>query len=155
FGEGQVFPHEETMAGPKQDRLLLTRACKANLSQIFGLYPDPQAQVQELLEQATRGVTPLEAHDHLGVMHRMWPLSDSGLIASIAVWMAPKQLFIGDGHHRYETACNYRDEVAAAAGGTLPPQHPANFVLMMSIGMNDPGLLVLPTHRLFRGAAGL
>jgi uncharacterized protein (DUF1015 family) len=63
--------------------------------------------------------------------------------------MGPKPMFIADGHHRYETACNYRDELAAA--GPLPPDHPANFVLMMSIGMDDPGLLVLPTHRLFRG----
>ncbi len=60
-------------------------------------------------------------------------------------------MFIADGHHRYETACNYRDELAAAAGGSLPPNHPANFVLMMFIGMSDPGLIVMPTHRLFRG----
>ena len=64
--------------------------------------------------------------------------------------MGPKPIFIADGHHRYETACNYRDELVAA-GGPLPPQHPANFVLMMCVGMSDPGLLVLPTHRLFRG----
>ena len=60
-------------------------------------------------------------------------------------------MFIADGHHRYETACNYRDELAAAAGGSLPPEHPANFVLMMFISMSDPGLIVMPTHRLFRG----
>ncbi len=150
FGEGKIFPHEETMAGPKQDRLLLTRACKANLSQIFGLYPDPAAQVQELLERAVAGVAPLEAVDHLGVVHRMWPVSDVAMIAKVAGLMGPKAIFIADGHHRYETACNYRDELIAA-GGPLPPEHPANFVLMMCIGMNDPGLLVLPTHRLFRG----
>ena len=63
--------------------------------------------------------------------------------------MGPKPMFIADGHHRYETACNYRDELAAA--GKLTPDHPANYVLMMCVGMSDPGLLVLPTHRLFRG----
>ena len=76
FGEGNIYPHEETMSGPKQDRLLLTRACKANLSQIFGLYPDPQPKCKTLLEQAVAGVTPLEAIDHLGVVHRMWPVMD-------------------------------------------------------------------------------
>jgi uncharacterized protein (DUF1015 family) len=138
------------MAGPKQDRLLLTRACRANLSQIFGLYPDPAGQGQTLLEKAVAGVAPLEAVDHLGVVHRMWPVSDPATIAAAAGVMLEKPIFIADGHHRYETACNYRDELLAARG-SLPPQHPANFVLMMCVGMNDPGLLVLPTHRLFRG----
>jgi uncharacterized protein (DUF1015 family) len=150
FGEGNIFPHEETMAGPKQDRLLLTRACKANLSQIFCLYPDPAAEVQALLETAIAGAAPLEAVDHLGVVHHMWPLNDVATIARVAGLMGSKAIFIADGHHRYETACNYRDELIAA-GGPLPPQHPANFVLMVCIGMSDPGLLVLPTHRLFRG----
>lgn len=154
FGEGKIYPHEETMAGPKQDRLLLTRACKANLSQIFGLYPDPAGEVQTALEKSVAGVAPLEAVDHLGVMHRMWPVTDVATISAVAGAMGPKATFIADGHHRYETACNYRDELIAA-NGPLPPQHPANFVLMMCIGMSDPGLLVLPTHRLFRGLAPL
>jgi uncharacterized protein (DUF1015 family) len=151
FGEGKVYPHEETLSGPKQDRLLLTRQCKANLSQIFGLFPDEANEVQNALERAIEGSIPLEAVDHLGVIHRMWPVTDVGLISQVAGMMSEKPIFIADGHHRYETACNYRDEVAAATDGKLPPGHPANFVLMMCIGMNDPGLLVLPTHRLFRG----
>ncbi|HEV3137528.1 MAG TPA: DUF1015 domain-containing protein [Pirellulales bacterium] len=154
FGEGRIFPHEETMAGPKQDRLLLTRACKANLSQIFGLYPDPVAEVQNLLETAVAGVAPVEAVDHLGVVHRMWPVSDVAAIANVSGLMSRKPVFIADGHHRYETACNYRDELIAR-DGPLPPHHPANFVLMMCIGMSDPGLLVLPTHRLFLGAEAM
>jgi uncharacterized protein (DUF1015 family) len=151
FGEGKVFPHEETLAGPKADRLQLFRACKANLSQIFGLFPDPGAEIQSQLEKSIVGVTPLEATDHLGVVHRMWPVTNSEVISRLSREMGPKPIFIADGHHRYETACNYRDELAAARGGSLPAHHPANFVLMMCIGMNDPGLLVLPTHRLFRG----
>lgn len=152
FGEGKIFPHEETMSGPKQDRLLLTRACRANLSQIFGLYPDPESEVQDRLEKTVAGVTPLEAEDHLGVVHRLWPVSDLATVAAVAGMMGPKPTFIADGHHRYETACNYRDELIAAKG-ELPPQHPANFVLMMCVGMSDPGMIVLPTHRLFRGAS--
>ena len=154
FGEGNIFPHEETMAGPKQDRLLLTRACKANLSQIFGLYPDPDSSVQDRLERAVAGMAPLEAVDHLGVVHRMWPVTDMTTISAVAGGLSDKPIFIADGHHRYETACNYRDELIAASG-PLPPAHSANFVLMMSIGMSDPGLLVLPTHRLFRGGDDL
>ncbi len=149
FGTGNIHPHEETMSGPKQDRLLLTRACRANLSQVFGLYPDPQGEVQALLDAAVAGQPPLEATDHLGVKSWMWPLTDEAVAAKVAGLMGPKPVFIADGHHRYETACNYRDEVAEANGGTLPSDHPANFVLMMLVGMSDPGLVVLPTHRLF------
>ena len=154
FGTGNIHPHEETMSGPKQDRLLLTRACRANLSQVFGLYPDPQGDVQALLDKAVAGQPPVEATDHLGVKSWMWPLVDEAVAAKVAGLMGPKPVFIADGHHRYETACNYRDEVAAAyaaehGGAALPPDHPANFVLMMLVGMSDPGLVVLPTHRLF------
>ncbi|MBL9122021.1 MAG: DUF1015 domain-containing protein [Planctomycetaceae bacterium] len=149
FGEGNIYPHEETMSGPKQDRLLLTRACRANLSQIFGLYPDPENEAQELLEAAIQGRPPIEATDHLGVLHRIWPIADPQVVSAVAQVLGPKPIFIADGHHRYETACNYRDELAAQ--GALDPRHPANYVLMMCVGMSDPGMVVLPTHRLFRG----
>lgn len=151
FGQGKIYPHEETLAGPKADRLLLTKACKANLSQIFGLFPDPANTAQEIAEAAIAGSPGVEAEDHLGVKHRMWTLTNPEVIAKVQEAMGPKPVFIADGHHRYETACNYRDELAAAAGGSLPTGHPANYVLMQCVGMNDPGLLVLPTHRLFRG----
>jgi uncharacterized protein (DUF1015 family) len=151
FGEGKIYPHEETHAGPKADRLLLTQACKANLSQIFGLYPDTRSEAQNLLEQAIAGKTPLEATDHLGVVHRLWPMTDVKVASSLSGIVGPKPMFIADGHHRYETACNYRDQLAA--DGPLPVNHPANFVLTMCVGMSDPGMLVLPTHRLFRGLA--
>lgn len=151
FGEGNIYPHEETLSGPKQDRLLLTRAAKAQLSQIFGLFPDPTNEAQEIVEKATAGGPAIEAEDHLGVRHRMWVVSNLEIMGKLQEAMAAKPVFIADGHHRYETACNYRDELAAAAGGTLPKEHPAHYVLMQCVGMNDPGLLVLPTHRLFRG----
>lgn len=149
FGEGRIFPHEETHASAKADRLKLTTACRANLSQIFGIYPDEANTVQGILESAASHQTPLEAVDHLGVVHRMWLVTDNRVTSQVAAGMADKPIFIADGHHRYETACNYRDQLAAK--GPLPPDHPANFVLMMFIGMNDPGLIVFPTHRMFRG----
>jgi len=153
FGQGNIYPHEETMPGPKADRLKLLEACRANLSPVFGLYPDAQAEAQHRLENAVAGQTPLEATDDLGVVHRMWPITDVDVIAAVSSMMSPKPVYIADGHHRYETACNYRDELAG--GGALDRAHPANFVLMMCVGMNDPGMVVLPTHRLFRGLAEL
>jgi len=151
FGEGRIFPHEETLSGPKQDRLLLSRATRCNLSQIFGLYPDPENEVQAALQKAIATAPALQATDHLGVVSRMWPVSDLAVINQVTKLLGPKTVFIADGHHRYETACNYRDEVAEQLGEKFSANHPANFVLMMFVGMNDPGLIVLPTHRLFRG----
>ena len=149
FGQGKIYPHEETMPGPKEDRLRLTRACRANLSPIFGLYPDPESHAQELLEAAITDATPTEAVDSGGVIHRLWTVTDPAVIAELAGAVGAKPVFIADGHHRYETACNYRQELAS--GGSLDSNHPANFVLMMCVSMSDPGMIVLPTHRLFRG----
>ncbi len=149
FGTGKIYAHEETHSAAKQDRLKLFNACKTNLSQIFGVFPDEENEVRSILDQATMGVAPLSATDHLGVVHKLWPISDSNTISKLSTIMAPKPTFVADGHHRYETACNYREELMAQ--GDLPSDHPANFVLMMCIGMSDPGMIVLPTHRLFRG----
>lgn len=149
FGEGKIYPHEETHASAKADRLKLTNACRANLSQIFGLYPDPENEAQSILESAISDATPLEATDHLGVIHRMWPVTDVRSISAVAAVLGPKPMYIADGHHRYETACNYRDQLAKA--GPLRSDHPANCVLTMCVSMSDPGMIVLPTHRLFRG----
>jgi uncharacterized protein (DUF1015 family) len=154
FGEGRIYPHEETHGGPKADRLKLWHACRANLSQIFSLYPDDQNTVQGILEAAIGGVAPLEATDHLGVIHRLWPVSDGQVITRIVAAMAGRPMYIADGHHRYETALALRDRIAAELaqrGEVLQPNHPANFVSMMCVSMSDPGMIVLPTHRLFRG----
>lgn len=153
FGEGNIYPHEETHASAKQDRLLLTKACKANISQIFGIYPDGENEVQNTLEEAIVGMTPLEATDHLGVVHRLWPVTNMAVINKASALIANKPMFIADGHHRFETGCNYRDELSAE--GPLPHDHPANFVMTMCVGMSDPGMIVLPTHRLFRGLPSL
>ena len=149
FGEGNIYPHEQTHAKAKDDRLRLTRATQANLSQIFGLYPDPENAIQEILERKVLGVHGLEATDHLGVLHRMWPVTDIKTIQEVTALISDRDMFVADGHHRYETACNYRDEVNAQS--PLPSDHPANFVLTQLISMSDPGLVVLPTHRLLQG----
>ncbi|MDA0660152.1 MAG: DUF1015 domain-containing protein [Planctomycetota bacterium] len=150
FGEGNIYPHEETISAAKEDRFRLTVACRANLSQIFGLFPDGENQVQNAFASAIHGVPPVEATDHLGVTHRMWPVTDLATIQTVASIMHAKPIYIADGHHRYETALNYREHLANQ--GELRPDDPAHNVLMMCVSMSDPGMIVLPTHRLFRGA---
>jgi len=150
FGEGNIYPHEETLPKAKVDRLKLTKACRTNCSQIFGLYPDATNQVQDLLEQAATWVTPIEATDHLGVKHSMSVVTDADALAQVSQWMCDKPMFVADGHHRYETACNYRDFLIERDGG-IGEEHPANFVMTQLVSMNDPGMIVLPTHRLLRG----
>ena len=152
FGYGMVYPHEITMGGPKLDRLMLTTACKMNFSQIFGLYPDQENAVQPVLEDALaegKYTESASATDHLGVVHQMWVVEDDETIKQVVAAMAPKPIFIADGHHRYETACNYRQQIDDM--GLLHSNHPANYVLMVCIAMEDTGLIVMPTHRLFPG----
>ena len=150
FGEGNIYPHEETHPKAKVDRLKLTTATRQNNSQIFGLYPDPENEVITLLDAATEGVTPIESTDHLGVKHILWPVTDESVAAQVSELMESRPMFVADGHHRYETACNYRNQVIEEAGG-IAEDHPANFVMTMLVGMSDPGMIVLPTHRLLRG----
>jgi uncharacterized protein (DUF1015 family) len=153
FGEGSVYPHEQTMPGPKKDRLDLLKACRTNLSPIFGLYPDSDNAAQNVLEDAALSLTPLVATDHLGVIHRMWPVTDPEVISQVQETLQAQPIFIADGHHRYETACNYRRGLAES--GELSEGSPANYVLMMFVGMEDPGLAILPTHRLVSGLPDL
>lgn len=153
FGEGKIYPHEETHSKAKEDRFKLMSACKCNLSQIFGIYPDQLNQAQEVLEAAIDDRTPLTAIDANGVKHEMWLVTDAEAIASAANIMGPKPIYVADGHHRYETATNIRD--AARTASDLGPDHPVDYVLMMCVSMHDPGMAVLPTHRLFRGVAAI
>ena len=150
FGQGTIYPHEQTFPGPKQDRLDLMNACRSNLSQIFSLVSDPDQAGGQAIDRAIEGLTPLEAACDSGVTHRLWPVTNVAVIQTIQAAYAGQPTFVADGHHRYETACLYRDQLARENGG-LDPEHPANFVLMMLVGMDDPGMLVLPTHRIFRG----
>ncbi|MBI2807890.1 MAG: DUF1015 domain-containing protein [Planctomycetes bacterium] len=147
FGSGRIYPHEETMSGPKADRLRLFHATNMNLSQIFGLFPDEAGEVQQSIDTAIVRALPIQATDHLGVVSRLWPITDQGVIHTVARLMSPKPVFIADGHHRYETALRYLDE-KQAAGEVAGTEAPPNFVLMMLVSMHDPGLVILPTHRL-------
>lgn len=153
FGAGSVFPHERTFGGPKEDRLALTRAVRANLSPIFGLYEDGENVVARTLEPATRS-TPTCSGTLDGVESRMWTVTDPAVIETVCNLLKPKPVYIADGHHRYGTSLLYRDALAESQG-KLPDDHPANFVLCVFCAMEDPGLLILPTHRVLPGVAGV
>lgn len=154
FGAGKIFPHEQTLAGPKADRLALYQATGFNLSPIFGLYPDPVHEVIRTVEAGLRDRTPLEAIDHLGVVNRLWLVTDPATHTGVAGLMGARAIFIADGHHRYETGLRYR-ELLAETGQIQGSEDPANFCMMMLVGMSDPGLRILPTHRLVAGLPGL
>jgi uncharacterized protein (DUF1015 family) len=154
FGQGKIYPHEQTLSGPKADRLALYHATGFNLSPIFGLYPDPEGDVLRSVEAGLRDRTPLVATDHLGVENKLWVVEDQKTHAAIRGLMTAEPVFIADGHHRYETGLKYRDE-RARAGELSGDDDPANFCMMMLVGMSDPGLLILPTHRLASGFPGL
>jgi uncharacterized protein (DUF1015 family) len=150
FGSGRIYPHEETQAGPKADRLKLFHATGMNLSPVFGLYPDAADEVMAQIDAVVSRTLPVQATDHLGVVSRLWPISDQHLVSAVTGLLSPKPVFIADGHHRYETGLRYLEE-RRAAGEVRDDEAPANFILMMLVGMSDPGLIILPTHRLVSG----
>ncbi len=150
FGKGKIFPHEETLSGPKADRLKLFQATAMNLSPVFGLYPDETGAVQTQLDAAVLRSLPLEARDHLGVVSRLWPVSDQHVVSAVTGLMGPRPIFIADGHHRYETGLRYLDD-RKEAGKVKDAEAAPNFILMMLVSMSDPGLVILPTHRLVAG----
>jgi uncharacterized protein (DUF1015 family) len=154
FGAGRIYAHEETLAGPKADRLKLFRATAMNLSQIFGLFPDPKGAVQATLDAAVGRALPLQATDHLGVISKLWPVTDQQTVSAVTGLMGPRPIFIADGHHRYETALKYLEE-KQQTGEVKTENDAANFVLMMLVSMQDPGLVILPTHRLVSGLADI
>lgn len=145
FSAGIVLPHERTLAAPKADRLNLIRACRTNLSPIFGLV-DAALELASLVE----GRAPLSTFtDRAGVTHRIWRIIDAATAARLVERVANEQIFIADGHHRYETSLAYRDE-RRASESEPGRQHSYDFVLCYLCSTRDPGIVVLPTHRLLR-----
>jgi len=153
YSAGVVFRHEQTLAKPKADRLELLRATRAHFGQLFMLYSDPAAEIDGLL--APTGSPDLETKDEYGVSHQVWKISDQAVVNLVQSKMRDKELVIADGHHRYETALNYRNERRAAAGN--PNQSPDaalapyELVMMTLVNMDSPGMVILPTHRVVHG----
>jgi len=142
YGAGRIRPHERTHPGPKEDRLRLTRSTKANLSPIFSLFSDPAGTAWAALQPATDGAPWGAATDEDGTEHRLWRVQDPAAIDAVKAALRDAELLIADGHHRYETARIYADEVGGSG------DH--RYVLMCLVALQDPGLTVFPTHRLLK-----
>ncbi len=158
FSHGSILPHEQTFGGPKEDRLALMKATKCQLSPIFGLYSDPQDRIGSAFAAAggtVKGSLAVETPDVTarlnGVENRMWIVTDGDTIRTVASEMADRKVYIADGHHRYGTALLYREWFAEGQGESIPDDHPANYIMFVLAGMDDPGCLILPYHRVLVG----
>ena len=151
-----VYRHERTLSRPKADRIELLRHTRAQTGQLFMLYDDSSRPIGTLLEEAARATKPIELHDEFQVTHRLWPVSDRALIGRLQKEMAGKKLLIADGHHRYETALNYRNECrerAEKSGSAIDRFAAYEFAMMTFINTHSKGLTILPTHRVIRNVA--
>ena len=164
YSAGVVFRHEQTLAKPKADRLDLLRATRAHFGQIFMLYTDPAGEIEGLM--ASSNPPDMDMRDEYGVLHQVWKVSDPSLIDLVQGKMRDKKLIIADGHHRYETSLNYRNERRLTGSSSIPPvprQHssqnplvqsagselaPHELSMMTFVNMDSPGLAILPTHRI-------
>ncbi len=152
FGAGQVVPHEKTYKGAIEDRLKLMRATGVQLSPIFGLYSDAKNEITGLLYHNL--ARPELSGTLDGVQNDLWSIIDAELENQVIDLMGQRPIYIADGHHRYTTALQFQYEAEQKNGGVLPPHHPANFCMFVLVGMQDDGLLILPTHRLIGGLYG-
>ena len=143
YAAGVVHRHEQTLSGPKKDRMELLRHTHAHFGQIFMLYPDPELAIDRILDRAATEEPVTTVEDEYGVTHRLWKISEPAVIARVQAMMADKKLLIADGHHRYETALAFRKE--------NPGLKDAEKVMMTFVNMHSPGLEILATHRVLSG----
>jgi uncharacterized protein (DUF1015 family) len=147
---GIIRPHECTLAAAKDDRINLMRACRANLSPIFGLYDDPEHEIASLLARQERASPHALVTDVQGQSHEIWAVTEPEVIHQVAGILSDKPIYIADGHHRYETALAYREEQCISHLGGMGNQA-FGFVMMTLVDISDPGLVILPLHRLVHG----
>lgn len=150
FDAGIILPHEHTFTNVKSERLALMKACHANFSPIFVMVPDDDGDFINLIRHLSTERTPdiaFRAHD--GFQHKLWRVVDSDSVLNVSAALQSRKLYIADGHHRYETALNFRKWVHAGHPN-LSDGHPANFVMMYLCSMADPGLVIRPAHRMLR-----
>lgn len=148
FSKGVVLPHEETLSKAKTDRLNLMKATHCNFSQIYSLYMDGQHATQEKIDRLSQGRPQVEMTDSSGVTHRLWIVTDADAIREICGDFTNRKLYIADGHHRYETAVNFRNYCREQ--GLSQEGDAVDYIMMMLVDMEHEGLVVFPTHRLVR-----
>ncbi len=156
WGKEGIHPHEKTLSGPKQDRLELMRATRGNLEPIFGLLADPDGEVTERLADLVDYDPCLDVRDDDGVANRMWVVDDPERLHRLLSLMPSPEIFIADGHHRYETALAYQAEIRRKMreAGQVPPLRgdlDCDYILMFIVPDSDPGLVIWPTHRMVYG----
>lgn len=149
FDKGSIYPHEQTLPGPKADRLKLTQSCRANLSSIFALFPDETNEIDAALLAMTSTKPEVDFVDDTGVKNKLWVIKEKQTIDRLVGRMKEKPLFIADGHHRYETALVYKEQMQKEHGGSQADL-PSDYVMMVCVSMNNKGLKILPAHRLVR-----
>ena len=149
FDEGIVKPHEKTFSGVTSDRLRLLDTCHCQFSPIFSLYSDAENKIMNLLEGACSGEPMGMVTDHDGCVHKIWAVTDSEVLAEVQEIFSEKALYIADGHHRYTTSLQFRNLIRERQG-EVAADSPYNHIMMYLCGMEDPGLSVLPTHRMVR-----
>lgn len=152
FDKGIILPHETTFSKVKTDRFELMKVCHANFSPIFSLYSDRENILETLMAAVVRQTPDMEFTDTYGHRHCLWRITDPDVTGRVTRKMAAKTIYIADGHHRYETALTYRDWVAGHTPG-FTDAHPANYVMMYLSSMEDPGMVILPAHRLLKAVA--
>jgi uncharacterized protein (DUF1015 family) len=145
-----IRPHEGTLSRPKGDRLSLLWALKADTSPIMALYEDNTGKISKAMDAVTRGKSAFNISAVNDESHRLWPVSDNIIIEQIHNALAEQPLYIADGHHRYESALNYQREKRTSAKASQETK-PFDFVMMTLIDFTDPGLIILPAHRMVRG----
>ena len=151
FEKGIILPHEKTFSKVKSERFNLMKACHANFSPIFSLYSNSDNSIiHRLKNQVDLRKPDLDFVDSHGLGQRMWRITDGSLLAAVAQDMVNNTIYIADGHHRYETALNYRNWISENTND-FSKEHPANFVMMYLSCMDEPGLLIFPAHRLLTG----
>ena len=147
LGKGSVYPHEKTLSGPKKDRFELMKACKTNFSQIFGLYMDKDNRMNLVFNEAKKNMPTASAMDDDGVKNTIWSVQNENTVRMIEEFMKDKAIYIADGHHRYETALNYRDYAREQNADMEKEEKPYDYVMMMFVNFYDEGLKIFPTHR--------
>jgi uncharacterized protein (DUF1015 family) len=145
LGKGGILPHEKTLSKPKEDRLSLTRKTNKDLEPVFMLYPDNERFVDNLIEKSRSSEPLMDVTDDSGVIHKLWRIADPSVIGKIAEYLRKSTFVIADGHHRYETFHTYSRELV-----DVGPDHPSKFKMVVLVNIHDPGLVILPTHRLIK-----
>ncbi len=154
FSEGIILPHEKTLSAPKEDRLQLMKECNVNFSPIFGLFTDKYGEVHRFFIESIHHSPIFRFTDDKGIEHTFWLLEGEDRNRAVTEAFINRSILIADGHHRYETALQYKRE-KAISDPDFSPEKPYNFVMMALVSMEDPGLLVFPNHRVVKGALGI